>query len=616
MFCSNCGKTIRLEDGACQHCGASLGEGLFYGNTYTSCQVRIPAESINNAPEGGMMFYTRTSYMSEQPKDNVYSNTVYRPLLSDEEDLDRIEAEEAAAAAEEEAARRAEEEAARAEEAVPEEEAAPEAEEEPAFEEEIPAEEPAAEDDEEFSDEDFEEEEDIPAVSTSPLPTLKKAAISPRVLSYMEELEKQQERRASGGGLRMPSFLNKLNLKKKAAEPEEELPEAEDIPQAEEAFEETYEEPAGDVSEETAEETGEDFAEEESAPAEDEEVYAEGEETYAGDEAAEELPDDGEPLADADYDGETGDAGEYVSDDESFDSYEDEDEDAVPEKKFDLSGLFAGFDFKALLQNRILKISVAAILIIAVLIGGVVWLNYVTTKRAKIVDVTYSAYSQGIELLKQHVGEEYRTSMTQVYMTNTGTANQHFAEDMAKFNMLIPAEPAANDPLFVTTLTIVQDAIVDAIKADADAELNGKAAERAAISERDWLAIEDAISKIENARTPNELSAIVGNLESIVVPTASPTPAPTPDNRKTLTKGMMDDVDVRYMQNKLINLGFLEGEADGDFGAGTETAVKAFQRAAGLTADGVVTPAVLDAMEAPDAPHAPSSAAPSNPSAE
>lgn len=48
-----------------------------------------------------------------------------------------------------------------------------------------------------------------------------------------------------------------------------------------------------------------------------------------------------------------------------------------------------------------------------------------------------------------------------------------------------------------------------------------------------------------------------------------------------------DDNDaVRLLQAKLKSYGFYKGSVDGDFGEGTEDAVKAFQRANGLTADG------------------------------
>ena len=47
-----------------------------------------------------------------------------------------------------------------------------------------------------------------------------------------------------------------------------------------------------------------------------------------------------------------------------------------------------------------------------------------------------------------------------------------------------------------------------------------------------------------------------------------------------------DRVEVREMQKKLKELGYYKGSADGDFGPATEKAVKAFQKANGLTADG------------------------------
>ncbi len=48
--------------------------------------------------------------------------------------------------------------------------------------------------------------------------------------------------------------------------------------------------------------------------------------------------------------------------------------------------------------------------------------------------------------------------------------------------------------------------------------------------------------------------------------------------------------DVRLLQTELKNLGFYTGTIDGMFGGGTESAVKSFQRSAGLTPDGIVGP--------------------------
>ncbi|PTL79674.1 peptidoglycan-binding protein [Vitiosangium sp. GDMCC 1.1324] len=53
---------------------------------------------------------------------------------------------------------------------------------------------------------------------------------------------------------------------------------------------------------------------------------------------------------------------------------------------------------------------------------------------------------------------------------------------------------------------------------------------------------------------------------------------------------------VKALQNRLNALGFNVGAADGDFGQKTLAAVKAFQKARGLTADGVVGPKTWDKL--------------------
>lgn len=65
--------------------------------------------------------------------------------------------------------------------------------------------------------------------------------------------------------------------------------------------------------------------------------------------------------------------------------------------------------------------------------------------------------------------------------------------------------------------------------------------------------------------------------------------ASAPANRPALRAGQRGSA-VTALQNQLKRHGFSPGAADGDFGARTTAAVKAFQRAKGLTADGVVGP--------------------------
>ena len=68
-------------------------------------------------------------------------------------------------------------------------------------------------------------------------------------------------------------------------------------------------------------------------------------------------------------------------------------------------------------------------------------------------------------------------------------------------------------------------------------------------------------------------------------PTATPTPEPTAETWSTLRKDDSGD-SVAQLQEALIELGYLSGKADGNYGANTVSAVKAFQKANGLTDDG------------------------------
>ena len=54
--------------------------------------------------------------------------------------------------------------------------------------------------------------------------------------------------------------------------------------------------------------------------------------------------------------------------------------------------------------------------------------------------------------------------------------------------------------------------------------------------------------------------------------------------------------DVKTVQQKLIRWGYLNGKADGIFGAATEKAVRYFQRKNGLKEDGIVGPATFEAL--------------------
>ncbi len=76
----------------------------------------------------------------------------------------------------------------------------------------------------------------------------------------------------------------------------------------------------------------------------------------------------------------------------------------------------------------------------------------------------------------------------------------------------------------------------------------------------------------------------------------TPTPTPQPEvSYSTLRKGD-EGPDVVTLQLALTELGYLNGAADGNFGTGTQTAVKKFQEDTGLDADGIAGKLTLEAL--------------------
>ena len=99
-----------------------------------------------------------------------------------------------------------------------------------------------------------------------------------------------------------------------------------------------------------------------------------------------------------------------------------------------------------------------------------------------------------------------------------------------------------------------------------------------------------------NTPAPGESPTIEVITENPATPTPAPvTPTPTPPS---LQRGFTGSDAVRAVQKRLKELGYYKGSADGDFGPATEEAVKAFQRANGLTVDGKVGQKTLAKMNA------------------
>ena len=83
------------------------------------------------------------------------------------------------------------------------------------------------------------------------------------------------------------------------------------------------------------------------------------------------------------------------------------------------------------------------------------------------------------------------------------------------------------------------------------------------------------------------VDVVVPTLEPVLTPIVRPTPAP-PAEPSYVSLNMFDLNDqVKMVQTALVSLGYLTDKADGIFGANTETAVKAFQKANNLKDDGI-----------------------------
>lgn len=91
----------------------------------------------------------------------------------------------------------------------------------------------------------------------------------------------------------------------------------------------------------------------------------------------------------------------------------------------------------------------------------------------------------------------------------------------------------------------------------------------------------------------------------IIVSTNANTPAPESSSSSTLKVGSTGS-EVKKLQQRLKDLGYLKGSADGDFGTATETAVKNFQANNGLEVDGKAGPATLTKVYSSSARKAPS----------
>ncbi len=100
----------------------------------------------------------------------------------------------------------------------------------------------------------------------------------------------------------------------------------------------------------------------------------------------------------------------------------------------------------------------------------------------------------------------------------------------------------------------------------------------------------------QTGQTPVVTAAPRETIQTVTRAPATPTPTP-----KSLQRGFTGSEEVRELQRRLKQLGYYSGSADGDFGPATEAAVKAFQKANGLTADGKAGEKTLEKLNSSSA---------------
>ena len=93
----------------------------------------------------------------------------------------------------------------------------------------------------------------------------------------------------------------------------------------------------------------------------------------------------------------------------------------------------------------------------------------------------------------------------------------------------------------------------------------------------------------------SDRAAKLARAKSIIIPLAADSIAEKQWGTLVLHRGMKGD-EIAHLQGDLAQLGFHHGAVDGDFGPATEASVLAFQKAKGLTVDGIAGGKTLEAI--------------------
>lgn len=106
-----------------------------------------------------------------------------------------------------------------------------------------------------------------------------------------------------------------------------------------------------------------------------------------------------------------------------------------------------------------------------------------------------------------------------------------------------------------------------------------------------------------SSMTDDEINAEIAAAQTELESRGVAAEEPVEEGYQTLQKGRKGD-EVKALQQRLIELNYLSGSADGDYGGKTASAVELFQSTAGLTATGIADADTQTALFADDAPKA------------
>lgn len=262
-----------------------------------------------------------------------------------------------------------------------------------------------------------------------------------------------------------------------------------------------------------------------------------------------------------------------------------------------------GIDVRRIVTIVAALIAVAALVVAGVYIAPRLLGKFKEEATVPIEGVSLELYNSGIELLEKHTGQEYIDGVLTTYENGGYVAlTTRLNSDQAEITALMPENPSTNDQLFIDAISKIQDDIGSAITMDAvEKQSTGVVASQD--SQERWASVNESVTGLKAVNSASGLSSIVAG-ERIVAVIETPTPEPlaTPAPQYTsLSKGDDSD-DVRAMQQRLYDLGYLEDEPDGKFGNNTQTAVKLFQQQAGLEVTGVADNDTQTALYADDAP--------------